>query len=1017
MGLHLRRKLALTEGSPGHANIRFMTLVDFARNLSAAELLKNRQCQPTILLEHLLLEQVVSAVVPDGGYFAEVRGQEVFCRSLHSTLTDLKEACISPEEMSRWADTFPQPAEGGHKLKELALVYTEYTRRSGTMGLVDRNDLLALAANAGCPPTDLGLFIYGFYDFNPLQKEFLEAILRNKEALIFFPWREGVAFDYALPSLTWLTNLGCEHIPLKPTEAWPMARVTANLFDLPEQRLEEPPLEDLISVISAPGEAREVQEIARACLSWVENRAISFSDIGILLRNSEPYIRLFAETFSHLGIPHYLHGGRPLSKSRAGQSVRLLLKVLTQDFSRSSVMELITYAPISFERFLGEDSIHANPGLWDLFAIQAGIVAGRLEWRERLEHLYRRLQWEAKQAERAEAEDTPAVTADLASLQALIAFLQPFFRSIEAIPRQGRWSEFSRSLGALLRELLLPEPETQRVIDEIEALSTYDLLNKEISLDRFVRAIEAVLTAAEEQPERFAKGGVFIGDLMSARGITFKAVILPGMVEKFFPRPWRQDPILLDHERQYFSEKLGRELPQKNRGYDEERTLFTLALMAAKERLLLSFPRLDALTGRERIPSFFLLRLMEATEGRPAHFTDLESWGAMQRVPLGRLFPREVKDALDSLEFDLNRADAAVKGKELTPLGYLSSVSPFFSRSLQAEAERWGERRLTGFDGLLEGRISRAYLKKLYPKNETILSPTRLETYARCPYRYFAERLLGLAPLDEPDRFAVLSALDRGVLIHDILYRFLNRLKEEGRLPLRSQTPDLLSSLLIEVAETVLKRFELENATGFPLLWSVQKGQIMEELRGFLDAELAEEEPFSPSHLETDFSCPFELDGQERLTLRGRIDRIDLDTAGHRARVIDYKTGRLTAIEDGEFKGGEALQLPIYLYAATSLLKDVEVVEADYYFVTRAAEYRKTPFTRKDWPSKLATLRKITGALIQGMRQGLFVARPSSCGRKGCLYPWLCTPAAEVLYERKSQDPKIRFFEGIKEIP
>jgi ATP-dependent helicase/DNAse subunit B len=1017
MGLHLRRKLALTEGFPGHANIRFMTLVDFARDLCAGDLLKSGRLQPTVLLEHLLLEQVVSAVVPDGGYFGEVRDQEVFSRSLRSTLTDLKEACVSPEEMSRWANTFPEPAEGGHKLKELALVYAEYARRSGEIGLVDRNDLLALAVDAGRPATDLGLFIYGFYDFNPLQKKFLEAILRQREVLIFFPWREGVAFDYALPSLTWLTNLGCEHIPLKPTEARPMARVTTNLFDLPEQRSEEPPLEDLISVISAPGEAREVQEIARACLSWVENRAISFSDIGILLRNSEPYNRLFAETFSRLGIPHYLHGGRPLSKSRAGQSVRLLLKILTQDFSRSSVMELITYAPISFERFLGEDSIHANPALWDFFAIRAGIVGGRLEWRERLEHLYRRLQWEAKQEERAEAEHMPAVTADLASLRALIAFLEPFFRSIQTIPRQGRWSEFSRSLGALLRELLPPELEAPRVIDEIEAMSAYDLLSEEISLDRFARAVEAVLTAAEEQTERFGRGGVFIGDLMSARGITFKAVILPGMIERFFPRPWRQDPILLDHERQYFSEKLGRELPLKNRGYDEERTLFTLALMAARERLLLSFPRLDVLTGRERIPSFFLLRLMEAAEGRPAHFTDLESWGKMQRVPLGRLFPREVEDALDSLEFDLSRADAAVKGKELTPLRYLSSASPFFSRSLQAEAERWGERRLTGFDGSLQGRKSRAFLKKLYPTNETILSPTRLETYARCPYRYFAERLLGLAPLDEPDRFAVLSPLDRGVLIHDILYRFLNRLKEKGRLPLRSQKPDFLSSLLIELAEIVLKRFELENATGFPLLWSVQKEQIMEDLRGFLEAELAEEEAFSPFHLETDFSCPFELDGGERLTFRGRIDRIDLDNAGRRARVIDYKTGRPTAIEDGEFKGGEALQLPIYLCAATSLLKDVEVVEADYYFVTRAAEYRKTPFTRKDWPGKLTTLRKITGALIQGMRQGLFVARPSSCSRGGCLYPWLCTPAAEVLYERKSQDPKIRFFEGIKEIP
>lgn len=997
---------------PGHANIRFMTLVDFASELCTGWLLGKGYQRSNPPLEHLLLDQAVSSVVPDGGYFAAARGQEVFCQSLYSTITDLKEACISPEELNRWAHTFSDPKEGGHKLKELAEIYQDYRRRFEKMDFVDRNDILGRAAKLDNRSADFDLFIYGFYDFNPLQRKFLEALLKRKEALIFFPWRDGLAFDYALPALTWLRALGCEHVPLKPVRAGPVQRLALALFDLPEPSQNKEDLEGPVSVISAPGERREVHEIARECLRWVEKYDLRFSDIGILLRNPEPYSSLFAEIFSHLGIPYYLHGGSPLWKNRAGQSLRLLFKIPAEDFSRTSVMEFITYAPISFEQLLGPKAAHANPALWDLFSLQAGIVGGRVEWQERIERLYRRIEWEQEEWGRTDGDEIEALPS-LASLEAFTEFLDLFFDALEAVPRRGHWGDLARSLSTLLRKALLPSPGTQRVIDVVEGLGHFDLLKEEVTLERFARAAEVALTAAQEKTDGFGKGGVFIGDLMSARGISFKAVIVPGMVEKFFPCPWRQDPILLDHERQYISEGLKKELAQKNRVYDEERLLFTLTLMAAKERIFFSFPRLEPLTGRERIPSFFLLRLMEAATGRLVNFTDLEGWKVGRRVALSRLFPSEASAALDLLEYDLSQADEVVKGQDLATLSYLSSQSPFFSRSFRAEAKRWGEKLFTEFDGFLQGRRPRAYLRRLYPVKDTVLSPTRFEIYARCPYRFFIEALLHLSPLEEPDRFAGLSPSDRGVLIHRILFLFLNRLKEEKRLPLNTQGLSLLELTLTEVAEEVLREFEQEKATGFRILWSLQKAEILEDLKGWLKTEWTEEGEFLPTYLELPFSCPFSIEGEE-LSFQGRIDRIDLTPEGRRARVIDYKAGRPLLLEDGEFKGGEALQLPVYLYAISCLLKNAESVEADYYFVTRKGKYRKVPFTQKDWERKLAALQRIVIGLVGGIRNGFFMPRPSSCAP--CRYPSICGHAAGVLYERKGQDPRIDFFERIKEI-
>ena len=1000
LALHLRRSLA--RRGPGHANIRFLTLVDYAELLIGTKLIRAGKRAVTPLQEEIILRKAIAEAVPPDGYFAETKGHITFCRSIYATLTDLREALIEPDELESWAGRFAVVKGGGHKLKELAGIYSRYRDYFREAALFDRNDLLdegaRLALNA---LPDSVLFFYGFYDFNPLQRKLIETLLEKRQALFFFPWIDGPAFDYALPTLTWLKNLGCEHLPLegqalKRTHS-SLGKISQSIFSPFRQPLDEETADGDVELLSAPGEGREAVEIARRCLRWVKERGFKFSEIGILLRSAEPYAPLLAETFSHAGIPFYLHGGIPLWKTPEGQSLRLLFRIVEEDLSRAGVVEFLSFAPLSFERILDRKASHADPALWDLFSLQAGIVKGREQWQARLPRLLPRLEGQRE------------------CLEALIHFMGLLLRLLEKLPRRGSWSELASSVAALARELFLPSVSMQKIIGEIEKLSGHDFLGEEIDLDFFFQAVESALTSARLEAGSFGKEGVFIGDLMSARAIPFRGVIVPGMVERLFPLMHRQDPVLLDRERQYLSETLKKELPQKEQGFDEERLLFSLALMSAEERILLSFPRLEPFTARERIPSFFLLRLMEAAVGKAVDFSDFEQWRMLERLPLSRLFPRSVSESLTALEYDLSQAEAALEARGLTGLDYLSQLSPFFSRSLRAEASRWGERRFTEFDGLLHSKQSRAELDRLYGADGTAFSPTSLETYARCPYRYFIERLLKLEELEEPDQLVALSPLDRGALMHQILFLFFTRLKEEGRLPLSSQERSHLNRLVTELAGGVFKAFEEEKATGYPLLWSLEKEKILVSLSGFVEAELSDQEGYHPAYFEQNFTCPFPLDGKGAIDLRGKIDRIDLSADGRRARIIDYKTGQPQRIADGEFKGGEALQLPLYLYALGRQLKGVEPLSAAYYYVTERAGYRRDIFTTEGWDEKLATLRRIVSGLVEGIRNGIYPTRPESCNP--CPYPLICGHAANALYDRKRQDARLRVLERIKELP
>jgi ATP-dependent helicase/nuclease subunit B len=69
-------------------------------------------------------------------------------------------------------------------------------------------------------------------------------------------------------------------------------------------------------------------------------------------------------------------------------------------------------------------------------------------------------------------------------------------------------------------------------------------------------------------------------------------------------------------------------------------------------------------------------------------------------------------------------------------------------------------------------------------------SPTALENYARCPYRFFLQTIHRLAPREVPEVIDELDPLQRGSLIHDVQFEMFARLKEENLLPVRPNNLD-----------------------------------------------------------------------------------------------------------------------------------------------------------------------------------------------------------------------------------
>ena len=135
---------------------------------------------------------------------------------------------------------------------------------------------------------------------------------------------------------------------------------------------------------------------------------------------------------------------------------------------------------------------------------------------------------------------------------------------------------------------------------------------------------------------------------------------------------------------------------------------------------------------------------------------------------------------------------------------------------LTAIHQRWDLPFRTAFDGVLTEETTTTKLNTYLFPTRMLVSVSALETYARCPFRYFLTAILGLSVQDDPEQLLTIRPRDRGTLLHMILHYFFSRLHREHRLPVRSQAQEPLRRLLTEVADIHCATFARTKVTGLP---------------------------------------------------------------------------------------------------------------------------------------------------------------------------------------------------------
>ena len=462
-----------------------------------------------------------------------------------------------------------------------------------------------------------------------------------------------------------------------------------------------------------------------------------------------------------------------------------------------------------------------------------------------------------------------AVQRSLDDLSAFTTFVLPLIDDLESFPAAATWSDWLQRLGDLAtRALRRPE----RVLSVLSELAPMGPIGP-VALAEVVSVLEGLLLEAAVPSASPVYGRVFVAPVDAARGLSFDAVFVPGLAEKLFPQRIVEEPLLLDGLRKRLPGEL-----QINQGrLDRERLALTVAVGAADKQIAFSYPRLDLEQGRPRVPSFYALETVRAAEGQLLDFAELaRRAGSATQARLGWPAPSVPADAIDATEYDLAVLAAITDGADAGAARYLLDTNTHLARALRGRFQRWG-RRWTSADGLVRSSVTTDKIMALHALAARSYSPTALQHFAACPYKFFLAAIHRLSPREEPAAIEQLDPLQRGSFIHDCQFELLVRLRERKLLPVRAASLKAAYKTLEEIVSATATRYSDDLAPAIARVWEDEIAAIHVELREWLRLASEDDSGYVPLHFELGFG----------LGDRARSDRNDLCLGrdGNRARL------------------------------------------------------------------------------------------------------------------------------------
>lgn len=754
---------------------------------------------------------------------------------LSATVRDILDVGFDGEQEPAWRDAALEATEPARTtaIIEVALAVRDALDAEGR---IDQAGHLRVAADLLADDVELlparAIFIHGFADVTFGSSQMLRALARHDAACLFLE-RPRILAERA------------------------SSRFLERFAHLAEDEFGKPLVLDgndagrSFTRFIATSKAQECDSVAGEILRLVGNQPeLALEDVAIVVRDPKPWLSSLERGLDRAGLPFSSVGIR---REARGHVERLDAVVqIVFDADRVKLSRLA--------RAVELDPLH-------LFAFQ---FAGAVRARD-----VAKIDWKLHASQdSADTVSLPTTTPSasgrltrrrvaIADLEQTASRLTTLVERAQDLDSEASWAEHAARLTRFTRDGVgwaSDDPTFQLLVRVLERASGELDVDTPLRFREFARALARLFEKEAELPFGGAGGGVQILTATEARGRTFEHLFYLGLVRGEVPHAVSEDPLLPDDARHLFA-SLAPEFPIKGRSADESYHQFA-SLVGGARNVHLSWFQLDE-NGREKGPSPCVVRLLDE-----------------HAAP--------TRSAPDDFASDPLVALGVAGELEGWTRGFAQETSPEEARHLAQVVEFWNASRfdvsLDPFDGLIGPR----------PAPERLYITT-LEKWHECPWRMFLAKTLGLEPRPEPEKdLPSISPRELGNVVHEALER-------AGDVPTQrtGHGPTLVADADRNPSpfDRALHEARLADALGEVALESARRANV--EWPGYTSAvrrlatkylEFALPSLGRPVLSETDCSFEVDADTWKNVTLRFRIDRIEVIDGN--LLLTDFKTGK-----------------------------------------------------------------------------------------------------------------------------
>lgn len=804
-----------------------------------------------------------------------------------------------------------------NKLSELALVYQAYEKAIQGK-YMDSNDRLSLLYDKLDLAQELEGVHFFFDKYNSLSSQELLIIEKLEDLgskihffLILDPnlvdkasvdeVDDGELFDssFALFNKLRTISKNFEIVSLASKSKTDRSFLARNIFSF------KPKTSDMqargVKIIECKNTEEEIKFVTELIKNEVIENQARYKDFTIITSNEGEYNKFIKRIFSQEKIPFFLDSKQPLLDNKLAIFLVTCLRLIVRNFRSEDIASFIKF---------GFDEL--DPGDIETFEkyLNSRKIKGQMIFNDDYFDLDQEFIDRLKEDQVQDLLDKLSATRRVREF--FISLMGPYNASSKSrAPINTHIANFfkliySSSVKKSLESFIDSQKDDDRLSSYNEQtwdyfISTLNELSdmqggSETSFEDFASIL---ISGFEEQNIGLIppyQDVVFVGSTQRTRTNPSKFMVLVGINDIYFPSSIKSCSLIDDDERKILKDR-GLELVMQDKVFKAEEYMnFYSNILKAHHTLYISSSLTDS-TNKNLPRSLYFTQISNILK----NVEIISSKEFMDKISYSKTLITD--NVLLNLEDKLSNKNP-IEDRDIKLLSFLYKTN---DKKTKAAITRLEEPlRILGQPA------------DLYKSNK--VSVSRIQTYARCPYKHFVR--YGLSPEEELDYD--IERREIGNIAHNTLADFVKAYRKDPdyfKNMDQEKFKEYIYKLLDkDISSNIDKKRAYNNKN--KLVLDIAKTSIYTGVKNI--ARQLSLSSFTPKLIEAKFGEARDLPalkidtGSRTIELEGIIDRVDsLDLDGNdNIVVIDYKTGN-QSFDLTLALNGIDIQLPIYLYAAT----------------------------------------------------------------------------------------------------